>query len=172
MAALDDCFVAIDFETSDSKRDSACAVGVIRVERGEIVARRSSLIRPPRRTFTTTFVHGITWAQVANAPTFGELWPELRPLLDGVRMIAAHNASFERSVLQTCCAASGHVAPAVPYLCTVELARQRWKLRPARLPDVCRFLSIPLRHHQAASDAEACAWIVIHAARQDRVALG
>jgi DNA polymerase-3 subunit epsilon len=54
----------------------------------------------------------------------------------------------------------------VPWVCTVELARSLWRLKPAKLPDVCRHLSIPLIHHQAGSDARACAEIVI-AAEQD-----
>jgi DNA polymerase-3 subunit epsilon len=33
------------------------------------------------------------------------------------------------------------------------------------LPDVCRYLGIQLNHHNALSDAEACAQIVISAAQ-------
>jgi DNA polymerase-3 subunit epsilon len=45
----------------------------------------------------------------------------------------------------------------------VRLARRVWGIYPTRLSDVCRRLGIPLRHHDAASDAEACARIVIAA---------
>ena len=38
-----------------------------------------------------------------------------------------------------------------------------WGVRPTKLPDVCRFLGIPLKHHDALSDAEAAARIVIAA---------
>jgi DNA polymerase-3 subunit epsilon len=34
------------------------------------------------------------------------------------------------------------------------------------LPDVCSYLGLPLRHHDPASDAEACAQIVIAARKQ------
>ena len=37
-------------------------------------------------------------------------------------------------------------------------------MKPANLPAVCRRLGIGLIHHDAASDAEACARIVIAAA--------
>jgi DNA polymerase-3 subunit epsilon len=43
------------------------------------------------------------------------------------------------------------------------LARKKWKLYPTKLPDVCRYLDIPLNHHEALSDAMACAKIVIAA---------
>src|SRR4030095_6557302 len=93
-------FVAIDFETADMGRDSACAVGVVRVERDRIVRRESRLIRPPRREFVFSYIHGITWEHVAEAPPFVQVWDELRSLLDGADFLAAHNAPFDKSVLQ------------------------------------------------------------------------
>jgi len=45
----------------------------------------------------------------------------------------------------------------------VRLARKKWRLRPARLPDVCDYLGLSLQHHYALSDAEACARIVLAA---------
>ena len=53
--------------------------------------------------------------------------------------------------------------PRVPFTCTVQLARSQWGICPTRLPDVCRRLRIPLRHHDSGSDAEACARIVLAA---------
>jgi dihydroorotate dehydrogenase len=41
--------------------------------------------------------------------------------------------------------------------------QRRWGLRPNDLPSVCRRLGIGLVHHDAGSDAEACARIVIAA---------
>ena len=69
------CFLAIDFETADQGRDSACSVGLVRVAGGEIVGRTHYLIRPPRRTFPFAYLHGITWERVAREPTFAGLWP-------------------------------------------------------------------------------------------------
>lgn len=160
-------FVALDFETADHGRDSACQVAAIRVEDGAIVARAVHYVRPPRSTFYFSDIHGITWKQVAREPTFAELWPRVAPIFDGAAFIAAHNASFDRSVLNACCAAARIPVPVSPFLCTVKLARSAWSLNPAKLPDVCRHLGIPLRHHDAASDAEACARIVL-AAGADR----
>ncbi len=156
-------FVAIDFETADHGQDSACAVALVRVEESRIVHRAHFLIRPPRQHFIFSYLHGITWEMVAAQPTFGELWSELALLLAGARFLSAHNASFDRGVLQACCAAHGLKPPRIPFLCTVHLARQSWKLYPTKLPNVCDFLSIPLDHHNAASDAETCARIVLAA---------
>ncbi|PSR14428.1 exonuclease [filamentous cyanobacterium CCP3] len=157
-------FVALDFETADRYRDSACAIGLVRVEQGQVVEKVHYLIRPPRRQFEFTHIHGITWRQVANQPNFAELWPEIATVLAGAEFFAAHNASFDRSVLHACCQAH-HIAPPAPdFVCTVKLARQAWNIRPTKLPNVCDYLGIPLNHHDALSDAEACAKIAIASA--------
>lgn len=156
-------FVAIDFETADRGADSACAVALMRVERQQIVQRRVTLLRPPRKRFVFTYVHGLTWTDVATAPTFAQVWPELSKLLDGVTQIAAHHAPFDRSVLRACCEVAGLPLPEIPFLCTVRLARKVWRLPSHKLPDVCAHLGLPLKHHDPASDAEACARIVIAA---------
>ena len=156
-------FAAIDFETADYGRDSACAVAVIRVEGLAIVDRAYYLIRPPRRQFVFSYLHGISWSDVVDAPTFRQLWPLLQKKLVGVEFLAAHNASFDRSVLRMCCERARLSAPSHTFQCTVRLARSVWSIYPTKLPDVCRHLRIPLRHHDAGSDAEACARIVIAA---------
>ncbi|MBN1129865.1 MAG: 3'-5' exonuclease [Chitinispirillaceae bacterium] len=156
-------FAAIDFETADYGRDSACAVSVVVAEKGTIVARETTLIKPPRRDFVFSYLHGITWNDVAKKPTFGKLWKGLKPLFRGVDFVAAHNASFDRSVLCACCEMEGLKPPDLPFLCTMKLARRQWGVFPTKLSDVCRHFSIPLKHHDAASDAFACAKIVLEA---------
>lgn len=169
--ARGETFVAIDFETADRDADSACAVALVRVERGVIIDRDVRLIRPPRRTFVWTHIHGLSWADVADAPSFGEVWAELVPLLEGADFLAAHNAPFDRRVLRACCAAVGVQPPSLPWLCTVQLARRTWHQRQASLPVVCERLGIPLEHHDPSSDAEACARIVLAARAEDAALL-
>jgi len=156
-------FLAIDFETADYGRDSACAVGLVRVEHGAVTARATHLIRPPRRYFRFTYIHGITWEDVRSQPTFGELWPAIRPMFNGADVLVAHNASFDKGVLHACCAAAGVEPPGIPFQCTVRLARRVWSIYPTGLAEVCRRLSIPLQHHEVSSDVEACATIMMRA---------
>jgi DNA polymerase-3 subunit epsilon len=156
-------FAAIDFETANASRDSACAVGVVIVERGRIVERLYELIRPPSRTFMFTHIHGLSWDDVKGAQCFDAVWTGLARELAGVAFLAAHNAPFDKGVLGACCETYGLAASALPFVCTVRLARAQWDVRPTRLPDVCHHLGIDLRHHQADSDAEACARIVMAA---------
>ena len=156
-------FVAIDFETANNRRNSACAVGLAKGRKGRIEATRSFLIRPPTSRFEFTHIHGLHWEDVRDSPTFGELWPTLLPWFEDAEFIAAHNARFDRRVLLACCAAYAIRAPRLPFTCTVEVARWQWGIYPTRLPNVCGRLGISLRHHDHGSDAEACARIVLAA---------
>jgi len=159
-------FVAIDFETAAYSRTSACAVGLVHVSNRRIIAEETLLIRPPRRQFNFTHIHGLTWDDVKNEPTFGELWPVIHKFLERGEFLAAHNASFDSGVLHRCCEQYGITAPDMPFLCTVQLARNIWDIYPTKLPNVCDSLDISLQHHDAGSDSRACAKIVIAAEKE------
>lgn len=153
-------FVAMDFETANRSPRSAVAMALTRVVGGVIERRVATLLRPPTRSFSLKRIHGINAADVADAPDFAAAWPRAKGLLDGARFIAAHHAAFDQGVLGSCCQYARLSAPRLRFLCTVALARQVWEIFPTKLPDVCRYLAIPLQHHNAASDADACAAIV------------
>jgi DNA polymerase-3 subunit epsilon len=154
-------FVALDFETAAYGGITACALGMVRVEDGQVTAERVLLIRPPARRFAFSWLHGITWDDVRDQPDFAGHWPAIAAMLDGADYLAAHNAPFDRGVMAACCVHYGLAPPLQDFLCTVRLAREAWNIRPTRLPDVCRWLAIPLpRHHDALHDARACAEIV------------
>ncbi len=159
-------FVALDFETPNKSGDSACAVGLVKITGGEIVARECHLINPQTyflKEFTQN-VHGLSADDVKDAPLFDAVWDELSPLLEGADFIAAHNARFDKSVLLKCCKTHGIKPPEQEFLCTVKLAKKHWQLKCAKLNVVCDHLGIELNHHEALSDALACATIVQKAA--------
>ena len=154
-------FVAIDFETADYGSDSACSVGLVRVDAGLITQEIVRLIRPPRERMVFTYIHGLEWSHVENEPDFGTVWREISHVLEGADFIVAHNASFDRRVLAACCEAHELPMPAHPFQCTVQIARKHFGIYPTKLSNVCRVLGIELNHHEALSDARACAQIVI-----------
>jgi DNA polymerase-3 subunit epsilon len=160
---LNQPFVAIDFETASEALDSACAVALVRVEGNSIVQRSHTLLRPPCSYFAFSHVHGITWEKVQGQPVFSQAWPSLQRILEGAAFLAAHNSSFDSSVLRACCAGARLPVPAQHFLCTALLARRVWRIHPTRLPDVCARLGITLTHHDPCSDAEACARIILAA---------
>jgi len=159
-------FAAIDFETANVYRDSACAIGVTLVENGRIVSSSARLIRPPSDWFKFIDIHGLTWDDVCDEPDFEEVWAEVLPEIQHVDFLAAHNAPFDSGVLSACCDRYGVLEPQQGFVCTVSLARRQWSIYPTKLPNVCEYLNIELNHHEAGSDAEACARIVM-AAQQE-----
>ncbi len=163
-------YAALDFETADYQPDSACAVGLAKVSEGRIVDTLYSLIRPPRHRVLFTWVHGITWKDVCDSPTFGEFWPQMAAFLGDVTHLVAHNAPFDRRVLEACCQAYGLPHPQWPFICTLRASRKQLKLPSHKLDAVCRHYGIPLDHHHAGSDALAAAQLLIHLQRQAREA--
>lgn len=160
-------FVALDFETAGNYPGAVCALGLVRVERGKITRRVRQLLRPPKRVVHYTHIHGIRWEDVQDKPDFGEAWPALAPIFDGADYLAAHNARFDQHVLYGSCRAFGVTPPPQPFWCTVKLARRVLGIRPANLAHVCDVLGIKLKHHDALSDAEACARIALAALKAD-----
>ncbi len=156
-------FVAIDFETANYRPDSACALGLVKVADGIIVDKAVYLIKPPTREFTFTHIHGLRWKDVAKEADFREIWPKVEPLIKGADFLAAHNASFDKSVLLACCSTYRLTTPSLAFCCTVQLARRTWGIYPTKLSNVCEELGIELNHHEALSDAMACAKIMIAA---------
>jgi DNA polymerase-3 subunit epsilon len=164
-------FAAIDFETADHGRDSACAIGVVLVRDGRITDRFSALIRPPRSRVMFTEYHGLTWAMLRDQPGFASVWPQVALLLEPAQFLAAHNAPFDRRILHGCCEAFACPRPPQEFHCTYRLTKKLWPGGPSyKLPDICRRLRIPQVHHHAAdADAEACARLMLSVLEKERL---
>jgi DNA polymerase III subunit epsilon len=158
-------FVAIDFETATQSRDSACAVGLVTVENGVVTESYYSLIRPPENRYfwRNVEVHGIQAHETQHEKSFAELYPELESRLQG-RTVVAHNASFDRSVLEKCMASAGldHRSLDISdrWQCTLQIYKKKG-YKPCKLSDCCSALDIPLDHHHALSDAIGCAQLYL-----------
>ncbi|MGJ8656217.1 MAG: 3'-5' exonuclease [Akkermansiaceae bacterium] len=154
-------FVAIDFETANGARNSACAVGIVTVKDGIITDTYYTLIKPPRNAYHwgCIRVHGIKPADTISALTFAELYPEFQRRLQG-QTVVAHNAPFDRGVLRACMdtAALDYNSLEIhdKWQCTVQIYRKKG-FKPCNLNACCEVLGIELQHHQALSDAKACA---------------
>ena len=160
-------FTAIDFETANEQRASACAVGVVRVRGGRIVESFETLLRPRevRVDWGNFRVHGIAAERLHDAPTLADVWPQLLPYLHQ-QPVVAHNSAFDVSVLEYSCRDFGVPIPAFHALCSVKLARVAWPhLERHKLDHVAAHFGIPLDHHDALSDARACAEITVRAFR-------
>jgi|GEM_PF-70629 Predicted phosphatase homologous to the C-terminal domain of histone macroH2A1 len=151
--------VSLDFETADNGADSACAIGMAKVADGRIIDVFYSLIRPPRQRMLYTWVHGLRWEDVKNAPTFADLWPAISNFMAGAEYLLAHNAGFDRRILYACCQAAGVTEPAPPFLCTLKGSRKVLRLPSHKLNALSSYFNIELQHHHAQSDAVAAAAI-------------
>jgi DNA polymerase-3 subunit epsilon len=164
--------IAIDFETANEDRGSACALGLAWIEGHRVVRVEERLIRPRPGHFSpfNVQIHGITAADVADQPEFPEVLSTYFPDLTG-SLVLAHNAAFDISVLRAALDRWGLRYPTFSYLCTVKIARLVWpELPSAALPVVARHVGVSFDHHQAGADAYACARVAIAAAGQLGVA--
>ena len=157
-------FAAIDFETATAQRSSACSLGVAIVEGGDIIEERSWLIQPPGNVYEdfNTRLHGISATDTKEAPPFSAVWSQAATLI-GDRLLVAHNAAFDMSVLRRSAVYRDYTPPDSSFVCTYRLARSRWPDHGSwRLPDVCNSLGInDLQHHEALSDARAAARVLL-----------
>lgn len=156
-------FAAIDFETANEKRTSICSVGLVICRHGQLTEYYHELIRPYPFVFNPVniSIHNITPEQVKNAPTFPEVWSRLIPKI-GTLPLVAHNRSFDRSCLQRTCEHYHLSMPNNNFYCTYQAS---CKIMP-QLSDHCldtlsRHFGLKLNHHNALSDAEACARLAL-----------
>lgn len=155
--------LVIDFETANLSPSSACSLGLVVIDKEEIIHRELFMIRTPTPIFMFTHIHGLTWKDVAQAPHFGEVWKDkLAPWFEKAKLLVAHNVGFDHRVLKASAAYYGHEVPAITTECTVKLSRYKLGIKPANLNNVSRTLGIPLNHHEALSDALASAYIYLH----------
>ncbi len=157
-------FTAIDFETAVGP-GTACAIGMVTVEDGEIIDEYYKLIKPPenRYSYHTTRVHGLTSADTYYAPQLPYLIPDIKSRLVG-RTLVAHNESFDRNVLKKSMAFYGmdYDELGLPdrWECTVQIYRAKG-FKPCNLNVLCDKFEIELDHHQALSDARGCALLYL-----------
>ena len=163
-------FTAIDVETATSSSASACSVGLVKVRDSEVVDRAYWLIKPPlgHDSFTewNTRIHGLMAADVVDALLWNEQLPDLVAFADGDHLVA-HNAGFDMGVINAACSASYIETPSFRYLCSLQVARKTYHLDSYRLPVAAMAAGFEdFDHHNALADAEACAAIIVHAARR------
>ena len=161
-------FVAIDFETANSKRDSVCSVAVVGVKNNKMYEMFHSLVRPPEMNFSyyNTQIHGITADDVRNMPTFPQIWEKLKGCLDK-NIVLAHNASFDMSVLKSILNTYNLNEPDFNYYCTVSLAKKVWPdLENHKLDTLANHFNINFKHHNALHDSKVCAMVAVLASRK------
>lgn len=148
-------FVAIDFEHAVPFKGSVCSVGIVSYKDGNIVDEYSTLIQPPNNEYNyfTIKVHGITPEHTENTPKFIDVYPEIKKRIEG-NVLVAHNAfSTDKACLEQAMDLNGiHEDLNLDWQCT-------YRITNAKLNLVAQICNIELNHHEALSDARACAKI-------------
>lgn len=145
-------FTAIDFETAHPQKWSICQVGLVRVENGIVSEKISLLVQPPNNFYWGKFIdiHGITPEQTITAPTFEIVWQKIEPFIKEQIVVAHNGFAFDFPCLKNSLAYYEILEPYYEKHCT-------YKLYKKNLATLCQENNISLNHHDALSDANACA---------------
>ncbi len=147
-----DSFTAIDFETAQGPHWSICQVGLLRIQNNKVTDAISILIQPPKNDYQSRniSIHGITPKDTANSPTFAEAWGKIKPFIENQHVVAHNGFGFDFHVLSTTLEYYGLPVPEYEKHCTYRIYKDN-------LASLCNTYKIPLNHHDALSDAKACA---------------
>lgn len=157
-------FTAIDFETAHGKAHSICQIGLVRVENGIVHKKIDLLVQPPRNYYWKNFIdiHGITPTMTAFSPSFAEVWHLIQPYISN-QHIVAHNIAFDNNCLKQTLAYYHLQVPDYKIHCTYKIYRKKLSL-------LCQEHNIELNHHDALSDANACATLFLKHLQEQHIA--
>ena len=143
--------VAIDVETATRYPNSLCQISLVLVSNPPI-SLFTGLIKPPENEFDSHIVkiHGISPEMTLGSPTLEEVWPLILKYISDAKLIA-HNASFDRNVLEKSLGYYDISLPDMDWDCTYQATG-------LKLLEACNQNKIKLdNHHDSAFDATACA---------------
>lgn len=153
-------FIAIDFETANPKRVSACSLGYAKVCNCEIIETNGYLIKPVggHAPFQSK-IHGIKEEHTFDKPEFGKLFPEIQDIFN--YPLVAHSL-FDKQVLNSL---SNHfnLGLCFEYTDSSSIAKEQLpNLKNCKLKTLVKYFGLPaFKHHDATEDAIACAKIFL-----------
>lgn len=161
--------LAMDFETTglDAKADHLLSVGHVELKNNQVLlaTARHRIIHTDRDMSDENIsLHRITHDQVARGLSLGKVVESILEALAG-KVLLAHHAKVEIGFLQQACKRLYGMAPVVPAIDTMQLARQRleraqqpYKPGDLRLFNLRKQYGLPAyQAHNALMDAIATA---------------
>jgi len=135
-AAYPQGYAVVDVETTGLARDDRIvSAAVYRLDaRGEVEDHWYTTVNPERDP-GPVWIHGLTSEALEGAPLFPEIAEEFAARLDG-RVLVAHNAVFDWSMIAREYARAEREAPVRQRLCTIALSKE---------------LGLPLANHRLES---------------------
>lgn len=153
-------FAVIDVETTglSANQHRIVEIAVVTTDPwGRVLEEWATRVNP-QGPVGATHIHGITAADVANAPVFADIIAPLNQRLSGAA-VAAHHATFDLAFVRAEYSRAGWDMPHLPALCTLQASEYHLPaLERRRLADCCWAVGTPLiGAHSALGDARATA---------------
>ena len=175
-AAYPQGYAVVDVETTGLARDDRIvSAAVSRLDaRGEVEDHWYTTVNPQRDP-GPVWIHGLTSEVLEGAPLFQDIAEEFATRLDG-RVLVAHNAVFDWSMIAREYARADREAPVRQRLCTIALSKELGlPLANHKLESLAaHFGVVQQRAHHALDDARVLAEAFrpsLHAAARDGVRL-
>ena len=159
--------LAMDFETTglDARTDHLLSVGHVALQNGRVLlgSAHHQIIHSNREMADENIsIHRITHDQVANGMSLGKAVESILGELTG-KVLLAHHAKVEISFLQHACKRLYGIAPVLPAIDTMQIARKRlerlqqpFKANELRLFNLRKKYGLPAyQAHNALMDAIA-----------------
>jgi DNA polymerase-3 subunit epsilon len=162
-----DTFIAIDYETANSNYLSACALGITFVERGVVLESLQTYIKPPEDFSSfdpfNISIHKIQSSQVKNAPSFDTVWDIIEKFHSKNNVpFACHYSGFDIRVTEALLKYYKIDFQEIQFYDTFTIAKKMWpEFSNHKLNYLSDKFDIQLDHHNASSDAQACALIAL-----------
>ncbi|TVR08489.1 MAG: hypothetical protein EA401_13825 [Planctomycetota bacterium] len=160
MPAAKACFVAFDTETTGTEVGSRLVeIGAVAFsQRGKIVSTYETLVDPAMPIpADVSQVHGITDADVVDAPYVREAINDFLSWLPPGVTLLAHNAPYDQDILSLACSQARRRLPRLPLLDTLTMARQMGATAGNSLTTLVDAYGLPTPGpaHRALADAHA-----------------
>lgn len=155
-------YTAFDIELANNSDTSICAIGVCVVENNKVIKTYYSKIKPvPFHVDKPSYhVHGIKSYQLINAPTFDQVWHEIKQYFENT-IILAHNIQQDSLYLRATLDYYDLPYPTSYMTCSFVLSR---KLLPEcqsyKLDGIANYFNLKFNHHHALDDAMMCFRII------------
>ncbi|MFI7012451.1 DEDDh family exonuclease [Streptomyces sp. NPDC050145] len=158
-AAYPKGYAVVDVETTGlSKDDRIISAAVYRLDaRGEVEDHWYTTVNPERDP-GPVWIHGLTTDVLEGSPLFPEIAEEFAARLDG-RVLVAHNAVFDWSMIAREYARAKRTAPVRQRLCTIALSKElALPLPNHKLESLAAHFGVVQQHaHHALDDARVLA---------------
>jgi DNA polymerase III epsilon subunit family exonuclease len=122
--------------------DRICEIAILRCRGDEFLDSFDTLVNPQRLISPgAARVNGLTDAELAEAPTFGEIADQVMSMLDGA-ILVGHNASFDLGFLSSEFQRLGRQLPPLEGIDTLLLARAHFSFPSNSLQSIADILQL------------------------------